>query len=101
MSKIAYVAPWVAPTSYKRVAVHVSVSTEKFLGADLHDTTLCGTKVPTTGWREVPRPTESGWESNLSRCKRCERKRVEGVPAFDYEEELAGRASIHDTTLEA
>lgn len=93
MSKIAYVR------TAGSFTIHVSISTGKYLGADMHDVTVCGTNIRIGLWTEAPRPTEIGAESNLSRCKRCDRKRIEGVPAFDYEEELAGRASIHDPLL--
>lgn len=81
MSKIAYVRG--------TNVVHVSAATLPRLGnIDLHTTTVCGTEIPTS-WAETPRPTETYFESDLRRCKRCESKSIEGVPAFDYEEELA------------
>jgi len=91
MSRIAYVRQATSQV------VHVSLSTERHRTFDVHDATLCGQRIQYgLAWVEAPRPTETGMESDLRRCKKCDRKRVEGVPAFDYEEELAARTSYRN-----
>lgn len=80
MSKIAYVK------KHNSNVVHVSISTGRWLDTDMHDVTLCGQNIRLGLWTEVPRPTETGMESDLSRCKKCNRTHIEGYPAFDYEE---------------
>lgn len=100
MSKIAYVKQ-----SGSKV-VHVSISTEMGLNAfgipaDVHDVTICGQRITWGTWTEAPRPTETGMESDLRRCKKCDRKRIGGhsvdALAFDYEDELAEKLRAHRT----
>lgn len=79
MASIAYVHTLGRPT------VHISVAEGKWLNDDLHTTTLCGERIVAGYWREAPRPTETGFESDFRRCKKCASKKIEGTPAFDYD----------------
>jgi hypothetical protein len=64
--------------------VHASVSTELFAGRlHIHDRTVCGRVIEYGTWVEAPRPTASGFESDLNRCKVCDRRGGFDDPAVE------------------